>query len=343
MKKFFSGKAILIIGGTGTIGKGLIKELIKQNPSVIRIFSRDEYKQFEIQNHSDFVSDYKDFRFLIGDVRDYERVERAMEGIDIVFNLAAMKHVGSCEYNPTEAIKTNVDGMNNVIKAAIKHNIECVLFTSSDKAINPVNTYGATKMLAEKLVQAANYSKGKIQTKFIAVRFGNVMGSRGSVIPLFKKQILEQKRITVTDPTMNRFMMSLSNAVNLMMKACEVSIGGELFILKMPVVNIGIMSEVIVEEVSKKYDIDKKMVKIDYIGSKAGEKYHEELMTVDESHYAKDLGDMIAVMPTSYNNDYYKNYYKEYDKCEFKSYSAEFIKDIEKQEVRNLIISEGIL
>lgn len=343
MSNFFKNKSILIIGGTGTIGKGLIKELIKQDPKVIRIFSRDEYKQFKIQNHSDFISDYQNFRFLIGDVRDYERVDRAMEGIDIVFNLAAMKHVGSCEYNPTEAIKTNVDGMNNVIKAATKHNIECVLFTSSDKAINPVNTYGATKMLAEKLVQAANYSKGSIRTKFIAVRFGNVMGSRGSVIPLFKKQILEQKRITVTDPSMNRFMMSLSNAVSLMMKACEISIGGELFILKMPVVNLGNMSEVIVEEVSKKYGIDRSDVRIDYIGSKAGEKYHEELMTADESRYAKDLGDMIAVMPTSYNTNYYLKYYENYQDCELKSYSAEFIQDINKEEIRDLIMDEGLL
>ncbi|MGL5820577.1 MAG: SDR family NAD(P)-dependent oxidoreductase [Sarcina sp.] len=340
---YFRGKSILIIGGTGTIGKGLIKELIKDNPKVIRIFSRDEYKQFKIQNHSDFISDYKNFRFLIGDVRDYTRVERAMEDIDIVFNLAAMKHVASCEYNPTEAIKTNVDGMNNVIKAAIKHNIECVLFTSSDKAINPVNTYGATKMLAEKLVQAASYSKGKNRTKFIAVRFGNVMGSRGSVIPLFKKQILEQRRITVTDPTMNRFMMSLTSAVNLMLKACELSVGGELFILKMPVVNIGKMSEVIVEEVCKKHGINKNEVKIEYIGSKAGEKGHEELMTVEEARYAKDLGDMLLVIPTTYNNTYYRNVYKDFSDCELKSYSAEFIEDIDKEEIRKMIFNEKLL
>ncbi|MGL5633625.1 MAG: SDR family NAD(P)-dependent oxidoreductase [Sarcina sp.] len=340
---YFRGKSILIIGGTGTIGKGLIKELIKDNPKVIRIFSRDEYKQFKIQNHSDFISDYKNFRFLIGDVRDYTRVERAMEDIDIVFNLAAMKHVASCEYNPTEAIKTNVDGMNNVIKVAIKHNIECVLFTSSDKAINPVNTYGATKMLAEKLVQAANYSKGKNRTKFIAVRFGNVMGSRGSVIPLFKKQILEQRRITVTDPTMNRFMMSLTSAVNLMLKACELSVGGELFILKMPVVNIGKMSEVIVEEVCKKYGINKNEVKIEYIGSKAGEKGHEELMTVEEARYAKDLGDMLLVIPTTYNNTYYRNVYKDFSDCELKSYSAEFIEDIDKEEIKKMILNEKLL
>jgi FlaA1/EpsC-like NDP-sugar epimerase len=159
---YFQNKKILIIGGTGTIGEGLVKELIKQKPKVIRILSRDEYKQFLMQN------EYRNggmFRFLIGDIRDYDRVERAMSGIDIVFNLAAMKHVPSCEYNPTEAVKTNINGMENVIKAAIYNNVECVVFTSSDKAINPTNSYGATKLLAEKLVQAANYSKGPKKKK----------------------------------------------------------------------------------------------------------------------------------------------------------------------------------
>ena len=154
------------------------------------------------------LNDDKQFRFLIGDVRDYERVERAMNNIDVVFNLAAMKHVPACEYNPTEAIKTNVIGMENVINAAIYNNVESVIFTSSDKAINPANTYGATKLLAEKLVQAANFNKGNSKTRFVAVRFGNVMGSRGSVIPLFKKLIKENKKISVTDPDMTRFMMT---------------------------------------------------------------------------------------------------------------------------------------
>ena len=204
---YYTDKKILIIGGTGTIGRGLIKELVKQDPEVIRIFSRDEYKQFIMENK---LNDKKKFRFLIGDVRDYERVERAMNDIDVVFNLAAMKHVPACEYNPTEAIKTNVTGMENVIKAAMHNNVESVIFTSSDKAINPANSYGATKLLAEKLVQAANFSKGNCKTKFVAVRFGNVMGSRGSVIPLFKKQIEENRKITVTDPEMTRFMMTLT-------------------------------------------------------------------------------------------------------------------------------------
>ncbi|SHI42402.1 Polysaccharide biosynthesis protein [Clostridium cavendishii DSM 21758] len=339
---FFKGKKILVIGGTGTIGTGLIKELIKENPKVIRVFSRDEYKQFEMQN-SPIVRDYNNFRFLIGDVRDYERVERAMSGIDIVFNLAAMKHVGSCEYNPTEAIKTNVDGVENVIKAAVKHNVECVLFTSSDKSINPTNTYGATKMLGEKLMQAANYSKGGVKTRFIAVRFGNVMGSRGSVIPLFKKQILEGNRITITDPSMSRFMMTVSQATKLMMKSCEIANGGELFVLKMPVINLKDLAEVVIEETSKRYEIDKDNVHIDIIGIRPGEKLYEELMTMEESHYSKDLGDMYVVFPTTYNKAYFEKCYKDFKLCRIGNYTSKDYDQIDKEQVRNMIKEERLI
>lgn len=333
---YFKDKAILIIGGTGTIGKKLVEELIKCKPKVIRIFSRDEYKQFKMQ-HSEIVNVYGNFRFLIGDVRDYERVERAMNGIDIVFNLAAMKHVGSCEYNPTEAIKTNVDGMNNVIKAAIKHNIEAVVFTSSDKAINPTNTYGATKMLAEKLVQSANYSKGDVRTKFLAVRFGNVMGSRGSVIPLFKKQIINENRVTVTDPNMSRFMMKSIEAVKLMMKACEIGKGGELFVLKMPVVNLGDLVDVVIEETCRKSGKQEDDISREIIGIKPGERLYEELMTEEESHYGRDLGDMYVVFPTTYGKEYFNEVYKEYEKCNIGCYSSNDIEPIKKEEVRLLI------
>lgn len=341
---FFKNKNILIIGGTGTIGKGLIKELIKHNPKVIRIFSRDEYKQF-IMEHSKFIEENNKenkFRFLIGDVRDFERVDRAMADVDIVFNLAAMKHVPFCEYNPDEAIKTNVDGMQNVIKAAIKNNVECVLFTSSDKAISPTNTYGATKMLAEKLVQSADFSKGKSKTKFIAVRFGNVMGSRGSVIPLFKKQILESKRITITDLEMSRFMMSLSQAVKLMIKACEISVGGEVFVLKMPVIKLKDLAEVVVEETCIKNKIKKENVKIDIIGFRAGERIYEELMTKEESHYAKDLGDMYVVFSSIYQTEI-RERFKQFKNCNIGNYSSYGKKPIGKEEVRKILLNEGLI
>lgn len=336
---YFTNKSILIIGGTGTIGNGLVKELIKNNPRVIRIFSRDEYKQFLMEQ------EYKSsamFRFLIGDVRDYDRVERAMSGIDIVFNLAAMKHVPACEYNPTEAIKTNISGMENVIKAAEYHNVECVLFTSSDKAINPTNSYGATKLLAEKLVQAANYSKGNKRTKFVAVRFGNVMGSRGSVIPLFKKQIAENKMITVTDLNMTRFMMALDEAVNLIMYAAENSVGGELFILKMPVIKLKDLAEVIIESTCSKLNLQSQKIKIQYIGLRAGERMYEELMTEEESLHAYDLGRVYAVLPTAFRIKVHEEY-KNINLAKVGSYNSMKINPISKEELKNMIIRYKVL
>ncbi|MDP4176901.1 MAG: SDR family NAD(P)-dependent oxidoreductase [Bacillota bacterium] len=338
---YYTGKKILIIGGTGTIGQGLVKELVKQKPEVIRIFSRDEYKQFIMENE---LNDKSKFRFLIGDVRDYERVERAMNDIDVVFNLAAMKHVPACEYNPEEAIKTNVIGMENVIKAAAFYNIDCVVFTSSDKAINPANSYGATKLLAEKLVQAANFNKGTINTKFVAVRFGNVMGSRGSVIPFFKKQIEQNRKITVTDPEMTRFMMTLTEAVRLIRDAGEKSKGGEAFVLKMPVIKLYDLAEVVVEETCKKLNIRKEEVELKTIGLRAGERRFEELMTREESEFAFDLGSMYAVLPLtlSYSENLHE-FYNKYKRTEIRSYNSSDINVINKEQVRKLLKEEGLV
>jgi FlaA1/EpsC-like NDP-sugar epimerase len=336
---YYTGKNILIIGGTGTIGRGLAKKLLPQKPNVIRIFSRDEYKQFIMEKELDHISE---FRYLIGDVRDYERVERAMNDIDVVFNLAAMKHVPSCEYNPTEAIKTNIQGMENVIKAAVYNNVDSVLFTSSDKAINPTNTYGATKLLAEKLVQAANFSKGKVRTRLVAVRFGNVMGSRGSVIPLFKKQILEKHHITVTDSNMTRFMMTLSQAVSLIIDAAEKSHGGEAFVLKMPVIKLLDLVQVVIEETCKKFDIDLNSIKIENIGLRAGERRFEELMTHEESENAYDLGKMYAVIPNTYAGEL-NRYYESERKAELGSYNSADAVPVTKEYVRELLLGEGLV
>lgn len=339
---YFSDKRILIIGGTGTIGNALVSEILKQNPKVIRIFSRDEYKQFMMEASMPDEKKWK-LRFLIGDVRDYDRVERAMSEIDIVFNLAAMKHVPACEYNPDEAIKTNVNGMQNVIKAAIKNKVKAVVFTSSDKAINPTNSYGATKLLAEKLVQSANYSKGPVNTKFVAVRFGNVMGSRGSVIPHFQRQILEQRRITVTDDKMNRFMMSLSQAVALTMKACEIGIGGEVFVLKMPVLKLKDLAEVVVEETCKKFSLSINDIGYETIGLRAGERMYEELMTAEEAVHAHDLQDMYAVLPTTFAMQVYEKSYAKYKHAEAKIYASYTQEPISKEEIRELILKEKLI
>ncbi|SEN65125.1 SDR family NAD(P)-dependent oxidoreductase [Paenibacillus sp. OV219] len=294
MKGFYTNKKILITGGTGTIGQALVRQLLLDNPSVIRIFSRDEYKQFEMQQS---LSEYAgSLRYLIGDVRDADRVSRAMEGIDIVFHLAGMKHVPACEYNPFEAVQTNVIGTQNIIQAALRAGVEKVLFTSTDKAVSPANTYGATKLTAERLISAAGYQKGSKSTIFASVRFGNVMGSRGSVIPLFKTQILERGKISVTDMQMTRFMMTPLQAISLMLEANEISKGGEVFVLKMPLVKLSDLVEVIIEEVTSRHQLMGE-VRVDEIGLRRGEKMDEELMTTDERHKMLEKDYMYIIPP----------------------------------------------
>lgn len=294
----YKGKKILITGGTGTIGYHLTKRLLEEQPSVIRIFSRDEYKQYKM--NQDFQEHSEKMRFLIGDVRDEQRLLRALEGIDYVFHLAAMKQVPSCEYNPFEAVQTNVLGTQNVIQAAINAKVSKVLFTSTDKAISPTNTYGATKLTAERLISAAEFQKGAKRTVFSSVRFGNVMGSRGSVIPLFVKQILESRKITITDPNMLRYMMTPTQAISLMLKANEISSGGEVFVLKMPLVRLGDLAEAIIDAVSAKYNI-REYVDVQSIGLRPGEKMYEELMTHDEELVAEETPDMFIV-PSMFSN-----------------------------------------
>jgi FlaA1/EpsC-like NDP-sugar epimerase len=333
----YKDKKILVIGGTGTIGSSLVKKLIDKEAKVIRILSRDEYKQYKMMQEYKGV---KNLRFLLGDIRDYERLNRAMEDIDIVFHMAALKHVPSCEYNPFEAVKTNVLGTQNIIEAAINNDVERVLFTSSDKTISPTNTYGATKLLAERLISSADYYKGSHRTIFAAVRFGNVMGSRGSVIPLFKNQILDNKEITVTDSTMSRFMMTVSQATNLTLEACHKAKGGEIFVLKMPVINLKDLAEVVMQEVTNKYKINPKEVKIKEIGLRPGEKMYEELMTIEESIYAIELDNMFAISPILQQKEY------KYDKgikANVNNYSSNDIESITKDSLRQLIIQEKLL
>lgn len=293
MNSLYYNKKILIIGGTGTIGTHLTLELLSHNPSVIRIFSRDEHKQFEMQQQ---LREFNNIRYLIGDVRDEQRVLRAMEDIDFVFHLAAMKHVPSCEYNPFEAVKTNVIGTQNVIQSALSAGVKRVLFTSTDKAISPTNTYGATKLTAERLVSATEFQKGPKQTIFSAVRFGNVMGSRGSVIPLFKNQIIKDKKVNVTNLSMLRYMMTPKQAISLLLKANQLAYGGEVFVLKMPVVNLKDLVKVMIEEVTRKYHISES-IEIVEIGLRPGEKMYEELMTEDEAFHASETEDMYILQP----------------------------------------------
>ena len=336
MSGMYRGKKVLLIGGTGTIGRHLLMRFLQEEPSVIRILSREEHKQFEMQQE---LSSYTNIRYLIGDIRDSARVLRAMEGIDYVFHSAAMKHVPSCEYIPFEAVQTNVIGTQNVINAAIENGVQRVLFTSTDKAISPTNAYGATKLTAERLISAAQYHKGPKSTIFSSVRFGNVMGSRGSVIPLFVKQILNQRSITVTEIDMIRYMMTPMQAISLMLKANEMAHGGEVFVLKMPIVKLADLAEVIIEEVSKKYRINEP-VKIRSVGLRPGEKMYEELMTDDEYRYALETNDMY-IIPSRFMEDPVS--YSNAQPCESANLSPMAEPPIGKETLRDWILSENLL
>lgn len=330
----FRQKKILVIGGTGTIGKSIVKSVMKENPEVIKIFSRDEYKQHLLRHE---LGNTNKLHFIIGDIRDYDSIFAAMQDIDYVFHLAAMKHVDTCEHNPYEAVMTNIYGTNNVIKAAISQKVKKVVFTSSDKAISPTNTYGATKLIAESLISSAEYGRSSKQTIFASVRFGNVMGSRGSVIPLFKEQILVNKKITVTDKNMTRFMLSLSQATDLTIKALKEAKGGEVFVLKMPVIKLGDLANILIEETCKTYGIKSEEIGIEVIGLRPGEKSFEELMTYDESQKSWELKDMYIIPGTRVES------YIDATKCSPGTYSSMSQEPLSVNELRVLLKKEDII
>ena len=284
-------KSILITGGTGSLGKALTKHILTKYPEIKRlvIFSRDEQKQFEMEQ--DFPKRiYPQIRYFIGDVRDQERLERAFSGIDYVIHTAAMKHVHIAEYNPDECVKTNIGGAENVIKAALKTNIEHVVALSTDKACAPINLYGATKLTSDKLFVAANSIKGKRQIKFSVVRYGNVMGSNGSVIPFFLKRKKIDGILPITVDSMTRFNISLQGGVDMVMHALETAWGGEIFVPKIPSYKILDVADAIGPDCEKPI-----------IGIRPGEKIHEEMITSSDSFFTYDLGKYYVILPQTPN------------------------------------------
>lgn len=283
-----NGKSVLITGGTGSFGKAFTKTLLDRYPDVRRlvIFSRDELKQFEMAQ-SFSQADYPQIRYFLGDVRDQPRLMRALEDIDIVIHAAALKQVPAAEYNPFEAIKTNVLGAQNLIEAAFDTGVSQVVALSTDKAAAPINLYGATKLCSDKLFCAANGIKGKRDIRLSVVRYGNVMGSRGSVIPFF----LDKRAsgvLPITDPTMTRFNISLEDGVEMVMWSLENAWGGEIFVPKIPSYLITDLAEAIGPECEKPV-----------IGIRPGEKIHEEMITISDSFYTVDLGKYFAILPST--------------------------------------------
>ncbi len=286
-RAFYRGKRILVTGGTGSIGTEIIRQLLACNPKVVRVLSRDDTKQAEL---AESLGRDARMRYMIGDVRDLYRTKRAMEGAEIVFHAAAMKHVPTCEYNPFEALQTNAVGTMNVIQAALDAGVKRLVVISTDKAVNPVNTMGASKLLGERMAIAAGSTWAKGRTRISAVRFGNVMGSRGSLIPVLLSQIRKGGPVTVTDRDMTRFMMSIPDAVRLVLDAGSRTQGGEVFILKMDAVRIGDFIQALMRR-------EHARVPIKSIGIRPGEKMHEELLTEEEILRTRDLGKMFVVLP----------------------------------------------
>ena len=293
LDEFYKDKTILVVGGVGSIGSEIVRELLQFNITVVRVLDTNETGLFDLKHNLQSEK----IRPLVGDIRDKERLKRAIEDVDVVFHAAALKHVPLCEYNPFEAVKTNIIGTQNLIDVAMDEEVEKLITISTDKAVNPVNVMGATKLLAERLTTSANFYKGRRKTAFSCVRFGNVLDTRGSVIPLFRKQIKNGEPLTITDPNMTRFMMSIPKAVELVLKAAEMAKGGEIFILKMPVLRIGDLAEVMVEELSPKYGHNPNEIEIKTIGKRMGEKLYEELMTEGEAMNAYEDEEMFVVLP----------------------------------------------
>ena len=281
-----AGKSILITGGTGSLGKALTKHIVSNYPDLKRlvIYSRDEQKQFQMaQEYSDVH--FPAIRYFIGDVRDYDRLKRAFNGIDYVIHTAAMKHVHIAEYNPDECVKTNIGGAENIIKASLETNVTKVVALSTDKACAPINLYGATKLTSDKLFIAANNIKGSKDVKFSVVRYGNVMGSNGSVIPFFLKK-KSSGVLPITDPTMTRFNISLRQGVEMVLHALDTAWGGELFVPKIPSYRIMDVANAIAPECEHRI-----------LGIRAGEKIHEEMITSSDSFSTYDLGKYYVILP----------------------------------------------
>lgn len=289
---FFHDRTVLVTGGTGSIGSAIVEALLPHGPRALRVVSRDDTKQFELaQRHRDAEA----LRMLIGDVRSRDRMTRAMAGVELAFHVAAMKHVPASEFNPFEATETNVRGTQNVVEAAIDAGVERVLGISTDKAVDPSNVMGATKLLAERLMSAAESYKGGSATRFASVRFGNVIGSRGSLVPLIRGQVARGGPVTLTDPEMSRYMMPVNDAVRLCFEAMERMQGGEVFILKMPRIRVGDLVEVLIEAYAPQFGYRSDQIRVETIGARAGEKKHEILLTEDEALAADAVDGMFVV------------------------------------------------
>lgn len=335
MGNHFENKNIAVTGGTGSIGTALVNRLLLENPKSIRILSNDENGLFELSQE---LNEYSNLRFLYADVRDYDRINIAFQDVDFVFHAAAMKHVPICEYNPFEAHQTNVIGTENVIRASLSNNVSKVITISTDKAVNPSTTMGATKLLAERLTIDGNNYKGSKSCQLSCVRFGNVIASRGSVFPIFKKQIDSGQSLSVTDKNMTRFFMSINDAVGLVIKAAEIMKGSELFILKSQAsVKIIDLAKALVKYFSKG-----KQIEIKEIGKRPNEKLYEQLLHREEKERAMENESMFIILPVSPSKKDMK-YYSAKILSKDSVYRSDEISFLSEQEILDVLKKYSLL
>lgn len=307
----FNNKIILITGGTGSWGYELVRQLLTYQPKQIRIFSRNESKQFTMRQEFD---NNPILHFIIGDIKEKETLMQACQHVDYIFHLAALKHVPICEDQPLEALKTNVIGTQNVIAAAMEHNVKKVVYISTDKASNPSNFYGLSKAMGEKLIIHANTLN--TNTRFVCIRGGNVLGTNGSVIQVFKKQIQEKGKIGITDLNMTRFFLTIEEAIKLVFKATKESIGGEIFVMKMPACKIVDLAHVLIEASGQKN------VEIEILGVRPGEKIHELLLSEYESNMTITFDNEYFIILPSINIPNIKEHYAAYKRADLKNYNS---------------------
>ncbi|HEX9060084.1 MAG TPA: polysaccharide biosynthesis protein [Clostridia bacterium] len=327
----FQNQTILVTGATGSWGHELVRQLLALDPKEIRLLSRNEFAQVNMKR---LFSDNPKLKFIIGDIRDFPALENACKNVDIVFHLAALKHVPICEAQPDEAMKTNVKGTENVIRASISQGVKKVLYVSSDKAVDPINFYGLTKALGEKLIIHANSLSD--DTTFACIRGGNVLGTNGSVVPFFKKLILEGKDIPLTHRQMTRFFLTVPDAIQLLLTAAVDSVGGEMFVMKMKACNIVDLANVMIEHFGK-HDI-----KLTDIGIRPGEKIHELLISEYESPNTYEFSSNYYVILPSNASSMLQEQYRKLPKVNFKRYESSNY-PMPKSEIESLLIRGGFL
>ncbi|WP_436344050.1 SDR family NAD(P)-dependent oxidoreductase [Natronorubrum sp. FCH18a] len=332
-------KNVLITGGTGSVGRLLTHRLLDRDPNVIRIFDQSEPGLAALKAE---LNDDR-CRFLAGNVRDTDRLARAVDGIDIVIHTAAMKHVDICEYNPFEAVKTNVMGLQNLIDASIDAGVKRFVFTSSDKAVNPANTMGTTKLLGEKLVTAANKYSGEHDIRLASVRFGNVINSSKSVIPVFREQIKQGGPVTLTDPRMTRFFLTYEDVADLVVGAMEYTEGGEVFVQRMDAIRIEDLAEAMIETLAPQFSHDPKDIEIQQTGRRMAETFHEEIMTEREITRTIENDSLYAVPPEQASEKGYLTHdgIKEFEPVDEIVHSSKDAEKLTREEIVALLQSES--